>query len=206
MTDTLGIDHDHWIEAQSEEADWWGSCANTFHEEEKQMVYARYMGLSFYEDNQSPYNIDVSGKDILDIGGGPSSLLLKAKNGGNRVVVDPCKYPEWVLDRYEQSGVMLWQKPGEKISIMHGFDEVWLYNVLQHTEDPALIIRNGIGALRPGGVFRIFEWINTAVNDAHPHSFTQDFFNEKLDFLGQTVQLAERGCFGQAYFGCPQYF
>jgi 2-polyprenyl-3-methyl-5-hydroxy-6-metoxy-1,4-benzoquinol methylase len=195
------IDHDHWLEAQQEEVNWWGTCANTFHEEEKQMVYARYMGLEFYEDHQSPYNIDLAGKYVLDIGGGPSSLLLKTKNGGSSVVVDPCRYPDWVLDRYEFSGIILWQKPAEEINIKNAFDEVWMYNVLQHTEDPALIIQNGLNALRHSGVFRIFEWIDTAVNEAHPHSLTEDFFNEAFNERGDTVRLATAGCFGKAYYG-----
>lgn len=194
------IDHEHWLEAQEEEADWWGDCANTFHEEEKQMVYAKYMRIPFYADHQSPYNIAGNNKNIVDIGGGPSSLLLKVKGADELAVFDPCDYPEWVSKRYAECGIDFYPLAGECIGdlafVPH---EVWIYNVLQHTEYPDQIIRNALNELPPGGTFRIFEWIDTPVNTAHPQCLTQHMLNEWIDAEGHVTTLAERGCFGKAY-------
>jgi len=61
---------------QDFEADWWGSCANTYGEESKQIVYARLMNLSPQNlDGHWPV-YDIDGGSVLDIGGGPSSMLL----------------------------------------------------------------------------------------------------------------------------------
>lgn len=196
------IDHNHWKEAQYEEQRWWGDCANTYWEEHKQLTYAKYMGLEFYEDHQSPYNIDAKGKNIMDIGGGPVSLLLKAKNLKQGYVVDPCQYPKWVRSRYKTKNISLMSVAAEKLDyITFEVNEVWMYNCLQHTEDPRQIIKNGLSALTDDGVFRIFEWIDTPTNDAHPHSMTENYLNEQFNAVGKTVELSADGCYGKAYYG-----
>lgn len=198
------IDHDHWLEAQDEEQSWWGDCVNTYWEEHKQLTYAHYMGLEFYPDHQSMYNLDGASKSILDIGGGPCSLLLKAKNLKSGLVIDPCKYPDWVYDRYNSHGLDTLQISGEQFELDLGyekFDEVWMYNVLQHTEDPRKIIENGFKHLRSNGVFRVFEWVNTPVNEAHPISLTKDSLDEWFNGNGSVVALAAEGCYGDAYYG-----
>lgn len=205
------IDHNHWLEAQAEELSWWRNCANTYWEERKQIVYATFMGLQFYEDGHSPYNIEIGEKNILDLGGGPCSLLLKTTRFGNvtpsrpkhelSVVVDPCRYPDWVAHRYHSHGIDLRRVPAEHVQTKDLYDEVWLYNVLQHTEDPAKIIQNGFRALRSGGIFRVFEWVNTPVNDSHPHSLTEEFLTEALGEGGNVDQFAHDGCFGSAFSG-----
>lgn len=201
------IDHQHWLEAQQEEKDWWNTCANTYWEEHKQFTYAKYMGLQFFEDHQSPYNIDLQGKRVVDIGGGPSSLLLKAKNGAPKVseVIDPCRYPRWVQSRYAEQDIVLTKKTGENFTdnfiTYSKADEVWIYNVLQHTENPATIVENALKILEENGTFRIFEWINTPTNSAHPHSLTKEKLDEWVGQQGQTTHLASEGCYGEAYYG-----
>lgn len=196
------INHEHWLEAQEEEKQWWGDCANTFWEEHKQLVYAALMGLEFFEDGHSPFNIDLAGLDVLDVGGGPVSLLLKAKNLGAMCrVVDPCVYPDWVYQRYHEHGLAVWREAAENLTSMIQFDEVWMYNCLQHTVDPAAIVSGALEAVRPGGVFRIFEWIDTPTNVAHPHSLSKEFLDSVIGQSGETTTLSSDGCFGKSYFG-----
>ena len=57
------------------EKNFWNNCTNTFNEEVKQYSYATHMGLTV-----SKYNIIIEPKRILDIGGGPCSMLLKVPN------------------------------------------------------------------------------------------------------------------------------
>ncbi len=187
-----------WIDAQKLEKEWWGACSNTFGEELKQTVYAKYMGLQFYDDGNSPLNIDKSGLKIIDIGGGPVSLLLKTK-ADIKVVVDPCGYPGWVRLRYIDAGILLEQKPAEDIpEDYEKFDEVWCYNCLQHVVDPEKIVYN---MKRIGKVIRLFEWINHPINEAHPHELTAEKLDKWLNGKGTVVEINEKGCVGKCYYG-----
>jgi 2-polyprenyl-3-methyl-5-hydroxy-6-metoxy-1,4-benzoquinol methylase len=195
---------DQWHDAQHDEKGWWDTCANTYWEETKQIVYARHMGIVFSEDERGPYCIDLGTKDVLDIGGGPVSLLLKATKMSRRTVADPCDYPEWVGARYMAQGIDYQKVMGEQvdtITIDTKYDEVWLYNCLQHVDDPQKIITNAVNALKPGGVFRIFEWINMPTNTAHPHTLTKEQLDGWIGQSGKTTHLSESGCYGEAYFG-----
>jgi hypothetical protein len=174
---------------------YWGDCCNTYDEETKQFVYGRLMGL-----RQTHYGFDVAGKRVLDIGGGPSSLLLKAVNLSEGKVVDPIVYPQWTVDRYASKNISVSVSLGEEIE-EEGWDEVWMYNCLQHTVDPAKIIRN---ALRAAPIFRIFEWVDVPAHDGHPHELTEVSLNEWIGQPGCTTNLSEFGCYGRAYYGCFQ--
>lgn len=186
-----------WNNAQEWERQWWGTCQNTYGEEQKQLLYANRMGLRPYHDGRSPYNFDLKGASVLDIGGGPVSLLLKCTNFFG-FVADPCRYPDWVHARYASAGIDYAQEAGEIIDFQ-GFDEVWLYNVLQHTQDPEKIIRN---AQRAGRIIRIFEWIETRINEGHPHSFTEQQLNGWLGGEGKTETLnGQANCWGKCYYG-----
>lgn len=185
-----------WSDDQKWESGWWGSCANTYGEEQKQLLYASRMGLSTFHDTKSPYNLSISGK-ILDIGGGPVSLLLKSPNATGKVV-DPCGYPQWVHDRYKLAGIEYQQIAGEDIDESE-YDEVWIYNVLQHTKDPKKIIDNAKNA---GKIIRLFEWVNTRITKGHPHSFTASQLDEWLGGNGKTEVLnGQANCFGECYYG-----
>lgn len=202
--------HDGWHDAQHDEKAWWSTCANTYWEETKQLVYARYMGITFQPDERGPYLINLGNKSVLDIGGGPCSLLLKATMTSTRTVADPCEYPSWVGERYKAQGIEYAQVKGEDIGTFmetknEKYDEVWLYNCLQHVDDPAKIIHNALAALKPGGTFRVFEWVNTATNTAHPHSLSKSDLDRWIGQTGNVVALSEQGCYGDAYHGAFQF-
>jgi 2-polyprenyl-3-methyl-5-hydroxy-6-metoxy-1,4-benzoquinol methylase len=137
------------------EAEYWGTCVNTFEEDQKHYVYAEIMELL-----RIYYNFDAGHRRILDIGGGPTSMLLKCKNLKAGLVVDPLAYPAWTQLRYAAHNIQVARQTGESYTGT-GFDEVWIYNCLQHVEDPEQIIRN---AVRAAPVLRLFEW-----TDIPPH-------------------------------------
>ena len=182
------MSHNHgWDEAQAEEAGFWGDCGNTLGEEMKQLVYAKYMGIEFFHDGGSPYNIDFHNEPVLDVGGGPVSLLLKAKRQSAPLeVADPCHYPLWVARRYEAAGIQYHQERGEDLDQLdpNYYGAILMYNVLQHTEDPQKIFNNIYRALKPGGTFRFFDWIDTATNTAHPISLHFDDMARMLKEAG----------------------
>lgn len=181
-----------WELAQVHEAEWWGSCANTLEEELKQLFYAERMGLPVYWRA-----INMGGRSVLDVGGGPASLLLKCCNLGYAKVVDPCQWPAWVAARYRDAGIEYQRLPAEEMS-ESGWDEVWLYNVLQHVRDPEQVVAR---ARKAGKVLRIYEWLEIPADEMHPHTLHMDKLDAWLGARG-TVEIVETDiCHGRAYYG-----
>lgn len=189
-----------WAEDSNWERDWWGNCANTTREELLQIAYATRMGLALTPTDRTPYNIDMGGKSVLDIGGGPVSLLLKCVNVEG-VVTDPCNYPAWIAQRYRAAGIGYFEFEGEHIAALGRFDECWIYNCLQHTTDPALIIKNARAAAK---TIRIFEWIDAGIGIGHPHNLTEQRLNEWLGGQGSVEHFREHGADGACYYGAFQ--
>lgn len=195
-----------WNEHQVFESDFWGNCVNTINEELKQFTYAKHMGLvmSYDYDRASPYSFDIENKKILDVGGGPTSLLLKCRNAGNMdsLIIDPCKYPSWVSTRYHEAKFRFWKMKGEELDEIadDGFDEVWMYNVIQHTEDPYKIVNNMKLKTK---YIRIFEWC-TKPHKGHPIETNKEFLDSIFGVNGNTGILnGENQCYGTywAYYG-----
>ena len=186
-----------WEQAQAWERGWWGDCANTYGEEEKQLVYADRMGLVTHHDGKSPYVFDLHGASVIDLGCGPCSLLLKCTNRGRCKAVDPLPFPPWVALRYRDAGICYEQGQAECITDT-GFDEAWIYNVLQHAGDPALVIKR---AMRAAKIVRVFEWLGIADGIGHLHALDKERLDEWLGGEGKTERLAEHGCYGPAYYG-----
>lgn len=175
------------------EKSFWGDCTNTIDEEQKQFVYASLMGLT-----REWNSFNVFGRKIADIGGGPVSMLLKSTQlGAGSAVVDPLGYPDWVVARYATKGIEYVQMRGEDWQ-GEGFDEVWIYNCLQHVDDPGLIIRN---ALNAAPVLRIFEWIDFPAYEGHPQALTQEKMESWIGQSGLTLRLSESGCHGNSFYG-----
>lgn len=196
-----------WEQAQQFEAHWHETIgANTFHEEEKQFVYASKMGIEVYRTAYTPYNFKNYGK-VLDIGGGEVSMLLKVEKPEGCVVVDPCSYPEWVKERYREKGITFINIKAEDIDLysnvsypeLKGFDEVWFYNVLQHTENPEKICHN---ALKAGKIVRVFEWIEIGITPGHIHNLTKKDLDKWLGGYGKVEKLdGTKGANGLCYYG-----
>lgn len=188
-----------WDDDQEFERGWWGDCFLTYGEESKQLTYAHRMGLRIVPWGGQWPVYDLGGRSVLDIGGGPVSMLLKCVNGGRRMVVDPCEYPGWVQVRYLSAGIEYVKGEGERPwSQDAAFDEVWIYNVLQHTRDPELILKNALAA---APVLRIFEWIDMPAHEGHPHELKADVLDGWLGFRGTVERMHENGCVGTAYYG-----
>ena len=185
-----------WSRAQEWEGRWWHTCQNTYGEEEKQLIYAEKMGLERSPDPKTPYRFDLGGISVIDIGGGPVSLLLKCANCRGKVV-DPLSYPQWVADRYRLAGIEYERKKGEDITDT-GFDEAWLYNVLEHTEDPLKVI---LRAKKAATVIRLFEWIDTFPSEGHIHTFSRSLLDEWLGGEGKVEEFKRGRTHGKGYYG-----
>ena len=185
-----------WERAQVQETLFWGNCydKNAFNEIVKQPTYIRLMGLAPDWDE----DIQLYGKTILDIGGGPWSILLRCVGLGIPcMVVDPCNFPSSVRRRYRVYGIQFSQIKAEDLPINLFFDEIWIYNCLQHVENPDTIIKY---ALSHSKTLRIAEWLNTEINDMHPHTFTYEWFVERFKGYkseGGIYLASENECFGK---------
>lgn len=203
------MDNTQWAQAQEWERDWHGNCANSFHEEQKQYVYAQRMGLDEFKviDPAGRIFFDFGDKTVIDIGGGAYSLLLKSK-AKYRTVVDPCKYPNWVKARYSELGISFINTPAEYLNDYYAHDHTvglelphdlaLIYNCLQHTIDPHKIIQN---ARRYAREVRIFEWIETGTNIGHLHTLHEKELNEWLGGTGKVERINQDGCNGLCYYG-----
>lgn len=193
-----------WDDHQDFEADWWGTCINTFGEETKQLTYAQRMGLQRVNTDGHWPVYNVRGQSVLDLGGGPVSMLLKCVNLGRATVVDPCAYPSWIGDRYAVAGVEYDRSPAEDFAIPDGenmYDECWIYNVLQHVQDPRQVVHN---AMQSAKLVRIFEWIDLPPHLGHPHELKAFDLSRWLGAYGTVEQMNENGCVGRAFYGAFQ--
>lgn len=182
-----------WEDAQKWELEWHLNNPFVYREQIKQEVYAEKMGL----DREYP-DFNLRGLKILDIGGGESSMLLKYRNFKG-IVIDPLidKFPKWILSRYSYSGITYLSAKGEDIDL-HEYNEVWIYNVLQHTKNPKKVIAN---AKKAGKIIRLFEWVETLVSPGHLHILHAKDLDMWLGGKGKVEQLNDRGCVGLAYYG-----
>jgi hypothetical protein len=180
-----------------DEVKWWGDCSKTYHEESKQLIYAPRMGLLTSDYGAHPPTFNLGGRSVIDIGGGPVSLLLKCINFSWATVVDPGKWPDWVIDRYTAAGIGYRQERAEDLSLINA-DEAWIYNCLLHVDDPGRIIANARKAAR---TIRLFEWVDTQPYDGHPQALTQTGLEEWLGSPGFVAELNQDGCVGRAFYG-----
>ena len=170
-----------WEEANKWEKGWWNSCTNTWQEESKQIEYFRRMGFTIESRNGQYPVVDFKGKSCLDVGGGPTSFLLKCINVKNPTVVDPLDIPQWCKDRYKAAGITFINKMAEEYCEGH-YNCGIIYNVLQHTQNPKQIIDN---MRKMCDLIYIHEWLETPISPGHIHSLTEAQLNEWLDGKGQ---------------------
>lgn len=187
-----------WNWHQGWERDWWGNCCNTYNEETKQYLYAKYMMLDEFQTNSwQKIGWDFKDKKVIDFGGGPVSILLKCK-AAKRTVVDPCIYPEWVKNRYSESGIEYITLPAEDFQSSEKFDIALCYNVLQHVISPERIITN---MLKSSKEVRFFDWVDMGIHDGHPHDLKKDQLDAWFGGYGKTQNFNDNILYGTGYFG-----
>ena len=159
-----------WDRAQQFERDWWGTEPRPHWDEEvaKQETYARFMGL--------PSDLNMGTRTILDVGCGPVSMLLRATHGGG-LGVDPLSMSEETKAKYAAANVALHHGKAEDFEPADHFDEGWMYNCLQHVDEPDKVMAM---LLRSVDSVRIFEWVDMPVYEGHPHTLKVEQFERWL--------------------------
>lgn len=122
---------------------------------------------------------DLKDKKILESGGGCHPALSVCSGLERAVNVEPLydKFPEDIKEALNSANIECLSIGFEDYEEESEFDEVWFFNVLQHVRDPFLQIEN---AKKIANVIRVFEPIDTAINNEHPHSFSVEFFKEQF--------------------------
>ena len=171
-----------WEEAQAWERSWWLNNPQCYQQEiKKGDIVAGWMGIR-----------DMPTQAVVDIGCGPFSLLQRVVVRAG-YAVDPIDYGPLELG-YTTAGIkriccrgedLLANVPGMQ------FDEAWIYNCLQHVEDPTAVITQ---AMRCAQRVRLFEWINIPPYQGHLHMltaaglaqpFAQAGWHTDFSFIGQ---------------------
>jgi glycosyltransferase involved in cell wall biosynthesis len=159
-----------WEMAQQYERDWWGTKPQPHWQEEiaKQETYARLMGL--------PPDLNMGSKTILEVGCGPVSMLLRAQHGG-ALGVDPLLMSEETKAKYAGAKIALHHGKAEEFEPEKRYDEGWIYNCLQHVEDPNKVMAM---LLESVDCVRVFEWIDLPIYEGHLHMLTVEQFERWL--------------------------
>lgn len=166
-----------------EEAETWCIDDDIVRHEKLQRETARYpymaklMGLN---------SIDTSPMDVVDIGGGPVGLasILPCQSW---VVIDPIteEYKKYFPCTNHVTGY------GEDLKLADAnTDLVIITNALDHTQNPALVIKEVKRILKPGGFFAHYHAINNAIthrHEAHAQNVNPEWMHAQLDDTFETV-------------------
>jgi len=178
--------NDSWKNANIGESEYWQiftAEAETLKQQEQYME-ALYIKHDYYHAPDTSLNM--SNLKALDVGGGPVSILLRTnKLRGNQhsgidvgVVIDPLIITEHQKLRYKYYGLNFIQDQAENINkyfLEKGyFDECFIYNCLQHVENPLKILDRISFVSKK---IRIAEPLYIPKDKLHIHTFDENYFN-----------------------------
>ncbi len=129
------------------------------------------------------FNLDIEndlvGKKVLEVGGGAYPSVFHVTGLSKAVSVEPNfdNFPENIKENFKNANVECSSIGFEDYKGKTKFDEVWFFNVLQHVRNPELQISN---AKKIAKTIRVFEPLDTAINNEHPHTFSADFFRDQF--------------------------
>ena len=170
----------NWKEDQAWEKNWWLS---------DRPRHAFELAKSALVGQLLMLGTGVPTKSVIDIGSGPLSLLLRLQTRSG-TALDPMYYED-LEHAYTEHRIARLRKRGEDLCPNDGhWDEAWIYNCLQHVEDPGLILRN---VLQVADMVRIFEWTYTEPSAGHPQRLTPELLRYPFITAGWSRHLESTG-------------
>lgn len=125
-------------------------------------------------------DFDLKGKSVCEIGPARIPALYFCSNFSKSWIIEPLVFQE-TLDLFKDRDVEFIHDKAETCDIPE-VDEIWLINVLQHVQNPDLIIERIKNKCK---TIRFFEPICDWTNDEHPHAFS---FEDYYEYFGDSVQ------------------
>jgi ubiquinone/menaquinone biosynthesis C-methylase UbiE len=177
---------EQWKSANVGESEYWQIYTAEVDTLKHQEQYMDAMGIHDDYFHAPDNSLNMSGLNVLDVGGGPSSILLRTnKLRGNQhdgvnhgVVIDPLIITEHQKLRYDYYGIEFIQDQSENIDQYYSergyFDECFIYNCLQHVVDPIEILDKVTSISKR---IRIAEPLNIPTDSMHLHMFTKEYFD-----------------------------
>jgi len=173
---------DGWEAAQEGEREFHMTPAYRAPERHKRERYRSLIGIT---EAMPP------GLSVIDVGGGPESLLLDYPDI-NGTVLDPLTFGEDDELRYAKAGIKRLITPVEEWNalecISELYDEVWVYNCLQHVRDLDEAFRQ---ICLMGKRVRLFEWCEIPTDKMHLHTLTADGIRKAMS--GYTIENEVEG-------------
>lgn len=143
------------------------------------MSYQHYMNTYKNYFNYLGIDTDLSGKKIMEIGPGRISGLLFCRNYDLSYVIEPTDY-DGIDYLYEGKKIKIIKERLEDVELPK-VDEVWIFNLMQHVQDPDLLIKK---CKENSKVIRFFEPIDLPTNNEHPFTFSKEDF---VEYFGDSV-------------------
>lgn len=180
------MSQEQWKIANIAESNYWEIFTCELETFKYQEQYIDAMGIRNDYFHAPDNSLNMSGLNVLDIGGGPSSILLRTNHlRGNQheglnagVVIDPLLISEHQRLRYDYYGIKFIQDQAENIDQYYSengyFDECFIYNCLQHVLDPVKILDK---ATLVSKRIRIAEPLNIPTDHMHLHMFNKQYFD-----------------------------
>ena len=139
-----------------------------FHDGEERFGHAYGLYFKYTKVNQN-----LKGKRIIEIGCSNYPALHYCHNYGTSYIIEPLVSTH-LLKYLQHSSIALYPCAAEDVNFPV-VDEVWLFNVLQHTMNPDLIIAKSKAA---ADIIRFFEPIEYGTDGMHLHDFTMEYFTK----------------------------
>lgn len=162
------ISRDRWNSAQVDELIDYDYVSVDAYEKTHNIILHNYFGIDPKKD--------LVGKTVIEPGGGSWPAIYFCTGLKRAVNVEPLldNFPSYVTSKLTERNIELVSMPFEDYSDDVIFDELWMFNLLTHVITPKGQIDK---AKRIAKNIRIFEPLNTAINNEHPHTMTVEFFD-----------------------------
>jgi len=120
---------------------------------------------------------DLKNKSVLEIGPAFYPALFSVQTKESHVI-EPLfdQFPEEIKNIYNFKKINVFKNMAEELDKLNiKVDEIWIFNLLQHVQDPEKILINSYSV---SSVVRIFEPIDWPTDICHPHTFSKKFFED----------------------------